>query len=221
MSAVEERDRPPDACERFGVAVNSKNLGLGERSWAADRIIEVAVATSVMLSRARSAENDAAIIAAELSPLLWRLKAGGEDSFKTRAAVLFAMWMVDMEKFKREHEQWIFPFAERVIWEHLHGRCPACRGCGQQERMGKTWSAPRGLKMLSPKLRPCQGGCGGSGQGAPRPHEQAQALGITMAEYKAGAWERRFRVAHRWLDRIARRLYGPLHSVSGRSSIRV
>lgn len=218
MSMVEE-EKKPDACERFGVAVNSKNLGLGERSWAADRIIEVAVATSVMLSRARSANNNAAIIAAELAPLLWRLKAGGEASFKGRAAVLFGMWMAEMNKFKREDEATIAPFAERVIHEHLYERCGACRGCGWQERNGKRWTAPRGLLMLSPRLRSCQG-CGGSGQAAPQHQARAHALGISIDECRALAWERRFKAGHIWLDKISRRLYEPLHSVSGRRSMR-
>lgn len=224
MSAVEERDRAPDACERFGVAVNSNNLATGERSWAADQIAEVgnacvALRLSAELTSARVAAmrgmeaaeraHQVGLLEAELAPLLWRLRSGGELGFVPHVVTLFGQWLVLRDKFKREEEQWVMPFAGRVVHEMLSMRCQACRGCGQQEKVGNAWVAPRGMKMLAPKFRSCQV-CGGGGLGKPLHHERAKALGIAMKDYERGGWERRFRVGQVWLDRISRRLNRPL-----------
>lgn len=216
MSAVEERVKAPDACEQFGQAVNSKNLACGEFSWAADRIGDVGRASVVMREAAaiklvwgRAQQADIEMIEADLAPLLWRLKAGGEVGFAAIVGQLFAHWLVARGKFVVDEEAWVIPFAKRAVHELLNLRCQACRGCGQQEKVGNAWCAPRGLKMLTPKFRTCLV-CGGGGLGKPRHHERANALGITMKDYERDGWARRFRAAQVWLDKISRRLYKPL-----------
>ncbi len=224
MMAIDEAR--PDLQERFGVAVHSKNLVVDERTRAVDIIASMAIAS--MTIRADDPDGDGAIVG-ELAPLLWRLKAGGEDVFESRASALFASWLVLKGRMRRDRaadgaggynlDSSALPLAARLVHEWLHERCRSCRGCGKQEKIGDKWQAPRGMKMLRPQFRVCQS-CGGTGNGKTKHHERAQLLGIKMIDYDRGPWRRLFLANGTCLDRIARRVYRPLRSATYGSSIR-
>jgi hypothetical protein len=230
MAVVDDKIRPPCIMEQVGVAVGAGNLASSPlRATAVDLIAAVGAASARLhygdqgipiagaALKPRGTPSDR--IAAELAPMLWHLKAGGQDQTIARVAKLFAEWIALKAEFADEKTAALVPtFAAQVVHEWLSGRCPSCRGAGVQEkdRQGRL-IAPRTFTRNS-RLWQCEGCCG-SGRGLPNPILRARTLGIDRATYDADGWYRRFRAGIVWLEHISKRLRRPLQVESGRRRI--
>lgn len=169
-------------------------------------------------SSVRPTATPADRIAAELAPMLWHLKAGGQEQTAMRVAVMFVLWMRYKRDFQSMPGEQLTDFAACVVSEWVRPGCKRCRGAGLLEvdrRLGKV--APRS-HARNARLVTCDQ-CHGSRRASPNHQQRAEALGIDRKAYDDGRWFRRFTVALVWLDQIARRLRRPLQLESRKRSI--
>lgn len=225
MSGVEE-EKKPDLREQIGAAVNASVLlatasveRAQQNETALLRIAAVGGASRLIaangdLPRSRD-PDDRSHIEARLAPLLWRLKYGGDSTRQTAldAVQLFSTWVAGTFGWQRSPGPALLlrPFAARVIYEWLADRCAACGGSGLQELLhGGMVRRPR--RFGDPRVRHirCRV-CNGTRHAGPDTSARADALEISVAEYKA-QWVARFKSGRIWLDGIARRLNRPLRS---------
>jgi len=154
-------------------------------------------------------------IEAQLAPLLWRMKFGGDATRETaRAAVgLFGAWISDAPSWKNgpgaARPQLLYPFAARVIGECLHDRCEPCGGTGLQELL-RNGMRRRTRRFGNPNIQHvvCRA-CGGARRAGPDSKGRAEALGISVTECRE-QWTARFSWATARLACIAHRLHRPL-----------
>lgn len=225
MAAAERRD----LMEAVGVAVGSSDLSSSEvRERHVDMIAAVGAASArlhygnqaVPIAGAvlRPTASPADQIAAELAPMLWHLKAGGQEQTALRVAGMFAGWMRCKPDFAAMHPEIVRLFSMRLVQEWCRATCGKCRGAGLLEldrRLGKI--APR-THARNTRLVTCDL-CQGSRRASPNHQHRSEWLGITREVYDQEKWYRRFTVGLVWLDQIARRLRRPLQIESGRSKI--
>lgn len=156
---------------------------------------------------------------ARLAPLLWRLKYGADATERTvrDAVALFAQWMGGKPAFSG-HDS--LPMHGRVclaaqtILEWIDDKCEGCGGTGKRELLRNGMSR-RPRRFGQPNIRHCTcGGCGGSGQARPIAMARAQALGVSLADYREH-WPHRFDLAGYWLRGVAGRLNTPLRKQLG------
>lgn len=226
MAAAERRD----IMEVVGVAIGSSDLSSSEtRERHVDMVAAVGAASGrlhygnaglpTVASAMRPTASGADQIAAELAPMLWHLKAGGQEQTALRVAGIFAGWMRCKPDFAAMHPQIVQAFAMRVVQEWCRTGCVRCRGAGVLEvdrRLGKVApkSHARNARLVQCDL------CFGSRRATPNHVDRAAWLGVTREVYDQEKWYRRFTVGLVWLDQIARRLRRPLQLESGRVKIR-
>lgn len=235
MSASVEEEKRPDLCELFGAAVNASSLVVDPRSERAlDRVAAMGMAAAAMARGrvdrqqvapghqvgipAEEGKRDERHLVAELAPVLWHLKYGRQVGVQTYAAALFAEWMLIRRKFSEDERGIAEVFARRLVHEWLHERCASCRGSGKLERVAGSLIAPRGRGVRNASFALCTT-CRGSGRAFPNHHVRARLLDLPMDWYEEQRWSQRFIAGLAWLDAIARRLYGRLHSKLRRSTL--
>ena len=225
MAAAERRD----IMEVVGVAIGSSDLSSSD---VRERHVDVVAAVGAASARLhygnqgmpiagsimRPTASVADQIAAELAPMLWHLKAGGQEQTALRVAGTFSGWMRCKPDYAAMHPEIVRLFAMRVVQEWCRSKCTKCRGSGVLEldrRLGKV--APRS-HARNTRFVTCDV-CQGSRRATPSHQERATWIGITRETYDSEKWWKRFTMALVWLDQIARRLRRPLQLESGRVKI--
>lgn len=171
----------------------------------ADRERAPIAAASTLLSGRPAQLSDA--LAAEIGPLLWRVRYAGAHALIPRLAELISQWIATLRSFRdissAQHSELRLRVARRLIDEDLRGRCRRCEGSGKLERArdGK-WIKPRGAWQRNATFRLCPA-CSGSGKLPPRHAERCALLGISRADYERGGWARRFNLLRHLLDTAA------------------
>jgi len=225
MAAAERRD----IMEAVGVAVGSSDLsGSQQRERHVDLIAAVGAASArlhygdqavpIVGAAHRPSGTPADRLAAELAPMLWHLKAGGQEQTALRVATMFALWMRAKTEFEAMPAEILTAFSMRVVQEWVSTSCARCRGSGVLEvdrRLGKV--SPRSHARNARFVNCDQ--CHGTRRASPNHQRRAEWLGIERAVYDQDKWYRRFRVGVVWLEQIARRLRRPLQIESGRRKI--
>lgn len=159
MSEVAER---PDLQERVGSAVNASRLVMRTETVGAADVLAAMGGASQELRDGRLNESGKRVgkdsTAAELAPMLWRLKGGGQEELKVRAARLLSQRVAQSdERFRRTEQsrrEWLWPSAARfaaellrrtedaqrrelmahqVITEWIREVCPTCHGYGKRD----------------------------------------------------------------------------------------
>lgn len=227
MSAqVEKRD----IMELYGVAIGSSDLSSSPlRAKHVDLIAAAGAASNrlhlgdqglpIAAASLKPRGSEADKIAADLAPMLWHLKAGGQEQTIARVAKKFTAWVELKNEFTDpEIRALAGRFAAQVVHEWLSSRCARCRGSGKLEldrRKGKV--APR-THARNTRFVPCDT-CNATGLGLPNHQQRATFLGIDRAVYDEKGWWQRFRKGLLWLDLIARRLRRPLQFEAGRRKV--
>jgi hypothetical protein len=219
----QEQDTPPSIQEQVGAAVNASVLTLSaEHERPLDRIGALGgAARTIALNRdseqlPNPVETDR--LAALLGPLLWRVKFGGDRTHASLLAAVryFADWMKYQAYWRKGRgnnipaEQFKL-FAARVIYEWDADKCAACAGVGLQELLPNGMTR-RPRRFADPDVRhtKCRA-CQGTGSACVHPNARAQAIEVSLGEYKAH-WPRRFDFAAAWLRGIVYRVKKPLQS---------
>lgn len=240
---VTTKEERPDIRELVGVAVNTSGLALKEgQEGALDRVAALGAAAmeiasggdlqglpvaamqpevyrrsmsmaDLMLDPGTSDARD--VLAAELGPLLWHIRYGGQHENLPRAARLYTTWLRTRRLFAeladQAHAEQLERFTARVLHEWLSDRCAPCGGSGKLER-SKTgsWIRPRGSMQRNATFRVCPA-CNGTRRAMPSHAERARWLGLAFADYEKNRWQQRFSAALIWLKQFhSGRVHRPL-----------
>jgi hypothetical protein len=151
------------------------------------------------------------LLVAELVPVLWRMKAGGQihADNENQAVRLFARWMAMNPRFRTycdtpAHYPRLLPYAQASIREWLHDRCGKCGGSGKLQLTDRGPVRARGGSARNTRFVACKV-CHGTGHAIGNDTARGQAMGLNPTIYDAAGWPGHFRVAKIWLDQIARR----------------
>ena len=168
------------------------------------------VSLTVAAAALRPAPRPDHMLVAELCPLLWRMKAGGQSDLAVQASVLFARWMALNPRFRTwcdqpDHYPRLLSFAQLAIGEWLHDRCGKCGGSGKLQLTDRGPVRARGGSARNTKFVACKV-CHGTGHAIGNDTARGLQMGLASAVFDAAGWPGHFRVAKIWLDQIARRV---------------
>jgi hypothetical protein len=171
MNMAAEPARKPDIRELIGIAVNTSVLTLKEgQERALDRVAALGAA-SLAVSVGADRENvtiaasrhqvygddlDARdVLVAELGPMLWHLRYGGQHGLIPKAVPLYARWLSGRRIFETVTDTALLErFSARALHEWLSDRCMACGGSGKLERTRSgSWIRPRGSMQRNAVFR--------------------------------------------------------------------
>lgn len=229
--------------EQFGRSVNASQQRIAARSPGGESSLQQVAAmgagalhvhhgadraqapVAAVLARPGHQAEAQDVLVAELSPLLWHIRYGGQHGFIERAARLFAAWMSFRGRFHalplEEREGLLLRLASRALHEWLSDRCIACGGSGKLERSRTgAWIRPRGSMQRNATFRVCPA-CAGSRRQAVSHAQRVQALGMTRERYDAERWDATCTAAITWLNRDLGRMTRPLTVQLERSRKRV
>lgn len=235
MAVIDEK---PDIRELVGVAVNTSVLTLEPgHEGPLDRVAALGAA-SLAVSTAADRDNVTIagsrhqvygddldvrdVLVAELGPMLWHLRYGGQYGQIPKAVPLYARWLSGRRIFDSITDAALIErFAARVLHEWLSDRCVACGGSGKLERTkGGSWIRPRGSMQRNAVFRVC-GACNGTRRAMPSHTERVRWLGLELTVYESERWGQRFNAALAWLSVIAARMHRPLTAQLERRTRRV
>lgn len=217
---MSEAGKKPDLREQLGVAMNASALAM-QRSNQETPLTRIAALGAAALTVQLSADvenvpiggsrsvvygaplDERDVLVAELAPLLWHIRYGGQTGGIPRAIELFAKWITYRSLFAKhaglEHEVLRLAFSSRCMHEWLSDKCGYCGGSRKQERSRSgQWLRPRGSMQRNATFRPCTA-CSGSGRAAIRHPERMKVLGLTREQYEEQRWQQRFNAAMTWL----------------------
>jgi len=215
----------PDLRELVGIAVNTSALTLVENhEGALDRVAALGAA-ALAVSTAADRENvtiagsrhqvygealDARdVLVAELGPMLWHLRYGGQHGLIVRAVALYARWLSG-RIFESTGAPLLERFAARALHEWLSDRCARCGGSGKLERTrAGGWIRPRGSMQRNAVFRVCTA-CNGTRRALPSHAARARWLEVSLPVYESERWGQRFNAALAWLNVHATRMHRPL-----------
>jgi hypothetical protein len=204
--------RKPDVRELVGIAVNTSALTLEPgHERALDRIAALGAA-SLAVSTAADRENVTIagsrhqvygdvldprdVLVAELGPMLWHLRYGGQYGLIAKAVSLYAHWLSGRRIFEGVTDAALLErFAARVMHEWLSDRCIPCGGSGKLERTrAGGWIRPRGSMQRNAVFRVCSS-CNGTRRAMPSHTQRRVWLGLELALYESERWGQRFNAA--------------------------
>lgn len=240
MTTIEKK---PDIRELIGSAVNTSALVTTRGESALDRVAAMGAAAlevslgadmaklpiaamageiyrrsadmrEVMLDPGTPDERDQVV--AELAPMLWHIRYGGQHGLVAKSIILFARWLSGRRLLASVEVALLTRFSARVLHEWLSDRCVICGGSGRLELTNTgILIRPRGAMQRNARFTTCRtkggGGCNGTGRARPSHTERIRWLKIERATYDGERWPQRFNAAEGWLQHyVARRLQRPL-----------